>query len=86
MRYRVIKAFTDFDRHVHLEGEEWSFLGSAFVPYDDGMSFFVSFDDQQEWQVRLQWRPEEQGDVLDHLADYIGAVSLTRRSDVHGAG
>jgi len=38
------------------------------------MSFFVSFDDRQEWLVRLQWRPEEQGVVLDNLAEYIGAI------------
>jgi hypothetical protein len=31
-RYRVIKAFTDHDRDVHAQGEEWTFLRSAFVP------------------------------------------------------
>jgi len=41
---------------------------------NDDMSFFVSFDDRQEWLVRLQWRPEEQGVVLDNLAEYIGAI------------
>ena len=70
-RYNVVKEFMDYDRHIHPQGEQWSFLGYSFLPYDDGMSFFVSFDDQQEWHVRLQWRPEEQGHVLDNLAEYI---------------
>jgi len=73
-RYRVIRKFTDYDQHVHPEGESWSFLGYSFSPYDDGMSFFVSFDDRQEWHIRLQWRPEGQGDVLDNLAEYISAL------------
>ena len=29
----VIKAFADHDRDAHPEGEEWTFLRSAFVPY-----------------------------------------------------
>lgn len=74
MRYVVIKEFKDFDRHVHPVGEEWSFLGYSFLPYDNGMSFFVSFDDLQEWRLRLQWRAEEQGRVLDRLAEYISPL------------
>jgi len=38
------------------------------------MSFFVSFDGEQEWHIRLQWRPEEQGQLLDNLAQYIRAL------------
>jgi hypothetical protein len=73
-RYRVIRKFIDYDKDVHLPGEEWVFLGYSFLPYEDGMSFFVSLDGVREWHVRLQWIPEEQGEILDNLADYITAV------------
>ena len=70
-RYRVIKSFRDYDGDMHQIGEEWTFLGYSFLPYDDGMSWFVSLDDVQEWHIRLQWRPEAQGEVLDDLSSYI---------------
>jgi hypothetical protein len=70
-RYRVIREFVDFDKSVHPAGEEWTFLGCNFVPYHDGMSFFVSLDGKSEWQIRLQWVPEEQGEILSNLATYL---------------
>ena len=74
-RYRVIQQFTDFDKDPHPVGEQWTFLGCSFLPYEDGMSFFVSLDGTDEWHIRLQWRPEEQGEILDHLAAYIGPMA-----------
>lgn len=73
-RYRVTSAFVDYDRDLHPVGETWFFLGASFLPYDDGVSLFVSFDEGQEWQIRLQWRPEEQGHILDALADYLAEL------------
>lgn len=73
-RYQVIKEFSDYDRDIHPPGEEWLFMGYSFLPYDDGMSFFVSFDGKREWHIRLQWRPEEQGPVLDKLIEYVRAA------------
>ena len=70
-RYRVIKAFVDHDRTPHPEGEEWTFLRSAFVPYHSGMSWFVSLDGREETHIRLQGIPEEQGHVLDNLAEFL---------------
>jgi len=70
-RYRVLRDFTDFDGDVHVKGETWTFLGSSFLPYDDGLSLFVSLDGRREWQIRMQVRPEAQGPVLDRLSDYI---------------
>jgi hypothetical protein len=70
-RYRVCAEFRDFDGDVHVPGEEWTFLGSSFLPYEDGLSLFVSLDDTQEWQIRMQWLPEAQGDILNHLAEYL---------------
>ena len=73
-RYRVVREFVDYDGDCHPAGEEWRFCGWSFVPYEDGMSFFVSLDDRQEWQLRLQWREEAQGAILDHLTDYLQAL------------
>jgi hypothetical protein len=70
-RYRVIKEFVDYDKTVHPIGEEWIFLGSNFVPYEDGMSFFVTPDGVREIQIRLQWRPEEQAEILGNTATYL---------------
>lgn len=70
-RYRVIKAFVDHDRDHHPQGEEWTFLRSAFTPYHSGMSWFVSFDGRAETHIRLQGIPEEQGYVLDNLGEFL---------------
>lgn len=70
-RFRVIKEFQDFDGQAHPIGESWTFLGHCFLPYDDGMSFFVSIDGEQEWHIRLQWRPEEQAYILDDLQQFF---------------
>lgn len=74
-RYRVVRPFADYDGDVHPVGEEWDFLGASFLPYDDGLSLFVSLDGVREWQIRLQWRPEEQGAVLDDFSSYLVPVA-----------
>lgn len=71
VRYRVRKEFKDFDRELHPVGETWWFIGTAFLPYDDGRSLFVSLDGEREWHIRMQDRPEEQGEILDHLWEYV---------------
>ena len=48
-RYRVIKAFRDFDGDEHPLDETWLFLGDSFLPYEDGLSLFVSIDGIHEW-------------------------------------
>jgi hypothetical protein len=70
-RYRVIKPFKDFDGQEHPVGEEWTYIGTAFLPYDDGRSIFVSLDGEKEWHIRMQDRAEEQGPILDRLQDYV---------------
>ena len=73
-RYRVTRAFTDFDRQEHPVGETWTYIGTALLPYDDGRSIFVSLDGEREWHIRMQDRAEEQGPVLDALEAYVVAV------------
>ena len=73
-RYRVVKAFTDFDKDEHPISETWTFLGTAFLPYDDGRSLFVSIDGTREWHIRMQDREEEQRGILDDLKSYVAEV------------
>jgi len=75
-RYRVIQTFQDFDGIEHPVGECWTFSRSSFLPYEDGRTLFVVPDDGRECQIRLQGRPEAQGQILDHLEAYISAVLL----------
>ncbi|MFT3724065.1 MAG: DUF3601 domain-containing protein [Hyphomonadaceae bacterium] len=70
-RYRVRQEFKDFDREVHPVGETWWYVGTAFLPYDDGRSIFVSLDGEREWHIRMQDREEEQRAILDKLWEYV---------------
>jgi hypothetical protein len=70
-RYVVAREFVDHDKDVHPVGETWTYLGHNFVPYHDGLSLFVSLDGVNEWQIRLQWIPEEQAAVIDALEDHV---------------
>jgi hypothetical protein len=64
----------DFDGDTHSRGEEWTFLGASFLPHEDGLSLFVSLDGSREWHIRMQWRDEAQGAVLDALSRYLVRV------------
>ena len=68
--YMVTRAFTDFDGQMRPAGERWVFKGYDFLPYDDGLTLFT----EPGPGVRLQWRPETQGAIIDHLGDYLTAV------------
>ena len=74
-RYRVVKLFCDFDGDVHSVGEEWRFIGSSFLPHDDGLSIFVADDDESEWHIRLCWRPNEQQQICENFRDYVEPVA-----------
>jgi hypothetical protein len=84
-RYRVTKNFTDYDGDQHLPGESWIYLGHNFLPYDNGLSLFVSLDANQEWHIRMQWRAGEQGIIIDHFQDYLVEVrpELTTEEPPH---
>jgi hypothetical protein len=68
--YRVIKAFTDYDGTVHPAGESWRFVKKSFLPYEDGLSLFVERNEQGVL-IRLQWRAESQGEVIDNFSDFV---------------
>ena len=70
-KYRVVRSFTDNDGDLHPEGEAWTFLGHAFLPYEDGLSLFVTLDGVNEWHIRMQCRPEAEGKVVDEFQAYV---------------
>lgn len=81
--YEVRQPFVDYDGIAHPAGERWRFLGHSFLPYDDGLSLFVSKPgSDDEWHVRLQDRAEEQADVIRALPMHVVPVDTT--ADVDG--
>ncbi len=56
--YRVTQSFRDYDGTEHPMGEQRTYLSFSFLPYDDGLSLFVSLDSEHEWYIRMQLRPE----------------------------
>lgn len=79
MRYHVVRPFFDYDCVGHPAGESWIFDGSNFLPYDDGLSLFVTRDGGRGQHIRLQWRPEAQGEVIDALERYVAGEMPARR-------
>lgn len=71
-QYEVIAEFEDFDGGIHRVGDRWTFLGCSFLPYDGGLSLFVSYDGEQEWHIRMQ--EVRQHEILADLGAYIAAV------------
>jgi hypothetical protein len=80
-KYRVITEFDDADGAFHSLGEEWFFLGSYFVPYDDDLTIFIATDNGHEWKLPLCWRSEMQLDVCENFAKYVVQTSTPRRDD-----
>ena len=72
--YIVTKEFTDYDGTVHCTGEEWQFLGYNYSYYQDGLSLFVSFDNKNEWHIRLSNQKEEQGPLIDQIDTYLACI------------
>jgi len=68
--YRVIKSFVDFDDMVHPVGETWTYEGTNFLPYDDGLTLHVLIDNKAV-VYRLQLRKEAQEDIIENFKDYV---------------
>ena len=71
--YRVIAGFKDYDGIIHSAGETWKFLEKNFLPYEDGLSLFVEMDGQR-CQLRLQWRDETQGRIIDGFSGFVEEI------------
>ena len=71
--YRVITAFKDYDGSTHPIGETWRFVEKNFLPYEDGLSLFVEMNGQNT-SIRLQWRTESQGEIIDSFSNFVEEV------------
>ena len=71
--YKVTKAFEDYDGITHAVGESWLFVGKDFLSYEDGLSLHVESNGQNV-TLRLQWREETQGEVIDSFSDFVEEV------------
>lgn len=69
-KYRLVAAFSDYDRILHPVGETWRFLGRDFLPYDDGLTLYIERNGSSS-VFRLQWRPETQGEIIDNFSDFV---------------
>lgn len=72
-RYQVVVAFQDYDGTVHPVGESWRFVSKDFLPYEDGLTLNVEQDGQPA-SIRLQWRTEAQGQLIDAFSDFVRAL------------
>ena len=70
-RYAVVRTFADCDGETHPVGETWIYLGHKVAPEVAGLSLLVRADDGAERRIRLSRRSEEQGPIIDALADYV---------------
>jgi hypothetical protein len=70
-RYHVVKPFIDHDGICHSNGEMWTFVGSAFLPYEDGLTLDVVWADGLQRTIRLQRRPDAEGPVIDAIESHI---------------
>jgi hypothetical protein len=77
--YRVTKPFVDADGDTHAVGEEWQFIKSSFLPYDEFYILFVRLrDDPGEWRIKLRWRDDtpSESEILEHFADYVKPLEM----------
>lgn len=73
-RYFVVRPFVDYDQVGHPIGECWTFVRHAFLPYEDGLTLAMAAPDGCEVPLRLQWRAEAQGPIIDALDTYLSPV------------
>jgi hypothetical protein len=71
-KYRVVKDFFDYDKILHPVGETWTFAGTNFLPYDDGLTLFVTIDKfPKQLSYRFQWRQEEQASIIENFIEFV---------------
>ncbi|MDJ0365928.1 DUF3601 domain-containing protein [Hymenobacter sp. H14-R3] len=71
-RYCVVREFIDYNYQTHPVGETWVFERTNFVPYEDGLTVYVSIGGRPV-AYRLQWRPEEQAALIENFTTFVVA-------------
>jgi len=54
-RYTTTVAYVDASRHVHREGESWTFLGYTSVGAAESIVLFVSADDRHVFGIPIEY-------------------------------
>jgi hypothetical protein len=71
-KYKVVKEFLDYDKILHPVGETWTFEGTAFLPYEDGLTLFVIRENTpNNISYRLQWSAEEQAFIIHNFMEFV---------------
>jgi hypothetical protein len=73
-KYTIVKTFRDYNNYPYEKSKIIEFIGSNFVPYEDGLSLFCIYNGS-EHQIRLQLRPESQEEIVNNLEQYMVLVS-----------
>ena len=73
--YVVIREFRDFDGRVHMPGDRWVFLYTAFLPYDSGRTLVVETPEGEQRWIRMWEDPAGQMDILEHLESYLAPAA-----------
>lgn len=68
--YFVTEPFTDYDGITHPYGETWRFVQKDFLPYEDGLTLHIEVNGKRA-SIRLQWRDETQGKIIDDFSEYV---------------
>ncbi|MEZ9525689.1 DUF3601 domain-containing protein, partial [Enterovibrio norvegicus] len=76
--YRVLNGFSDYRRMRYKKGDELTFIGSNFVPYEDGLSLFFSFKGNER-QIMLCVREGFQINIAHNLSSYFERVHSNPR-------
>ena len=72
-RYRVALPFTDHDGVRHPAGQEWTFVGHSYLPYENGLSLFVREEGVLR-QIRLRDAPEDERAVVERLEAFVRPI------------
>ena len=71
VRYRIATSFRDVDCKPHTAGEEWTFVGYDFFPYDAGYTLFAESADGSSVIIRLQDHEQEQASILREFDQFV---------------
>ena len=70
-RYAVVRAFADYDGETHPVGETWTYVRHNYDAHTSAASPSTSTATTAPNQIQRSWRGEDQGPIIDALADYV---------------
>lgn len=70
-RYRIVQEFRDHHGSVHPVGEEFTYRGYSYFPYDEGHTIYVSTAVGKESFISLCGLDPAQNRVLEAMHEFI---------------